>query len=333
MERQIWIDTLRGISLFAILLFHTEYWYTGGDVINITYYLENAYVAFAFLCGYLFMKPQMSFSFKGKLMSMVGGMVLPYVVFTLFFALCRYFFVSDGVSFVSLLTDILTGHVSWLVAALIVAELIFAFIVWISRGKMLLSYLLVSCLLLFLSLLSGGYLGNINIETIDIWSWQEAFILLFFMFLGFFYRHNEQRFKLFNSTLSLFFLIILIIVLKYYEQSSGLLMSVNPVAISSYFVFVADGVISVLMLINVCKRLPSMSVLTFIGRNSLIAYLLCGAITFLISFVFKRIGLPYNGSYFSILLVYIFVIDFTTISTYILIRFVFPFFQKFLKSK
>ena len=55
-KRKHWIDLLRGFCMVAILLDHTEIYYTGDNIIGYNYYVANVLVAFFFLSGYLFYK-------------------------------------------------------------------------------------------------------------------------------------------------------------------------------------------------------------------------------------------------------------------------------------
>ena len=53
-ERKHWIDTVRGICMVAILLFHTEMYYAGRDITPYRCYVHNALATFFFISGYLF---------------------------------------------------------------------------------------------------------------------------------------------------------------------------------------------------------------------------------------------------------------------------------------
>lgn len=47
-KRKHWIDLLRGFCMVAILLDHTEIYYTGDNIIGYNYYVANVLVAFSF---------------------------------------------------------------------------------------------------------------------------------------------------------------------------------------------------------------------------------------------------------------------------------------------
>ena len=51
MERKHWIDSLRGICMIAILLDHTELYYTGVNIIDYNIYVANVLVLFFILSG------------------------------------------------------------------------------------------------------------------------------------------------------------------------------------------------------------------------------------------------------------------------------------------
>ena len=50
-KRKHWIDLLRGICMIAILLDHTEIYYTGDNIINYNFYVVNVLLTFFFISG------------------------------------------------------------------------------------------------------------------------------------------------------------------------------------------------------------------------------------------------------------------------------------------
>lgn len=48
-ERQHWIDSMRGMCMAAIMLDHTEIYYTGSNIINYNMYVTDAlYLSFSY---------------------------------------------------------------------------------------------------------------------------------------------------------------------------------------------------------------------------------------------------------------------------------------------
>lgn len=122
-ERKTWIDLLRGFSMLAILLDHTEIYYTGGNIIDYNLYVANVLVVFFFLSGYLFHKDS-GFSLRSKLISIGRGILMPYFIFTCTLAVPKA--LAHGSDIANTFLTVLTGEASWFIAALAVAETAFA---------------------------------------------------------------------------------------------------------------------------------------------------------------------------------------------------------------
>ena len=131
-KRKHWIDLLRGFCMVAILLDHTEIYYTGDNIIGYNYYVANVLVAFFFLSGYLFYKDT-PFSLQLKLKAIARYLLLPYFIFTTFIAIPKA--LAHGFDIPETLFSVLTGQASWFIAALIVAEIVFSTVLWACKGK------------------------------------------------------------------------------------------------------------------------------------------------------------------------------------------------------
>lgn len=134
MNRKLWIDLVRGFCMLAILLFHTEIYYTGSEIIPYNFYVQNSLTAFFFVSGYLFCSKD-GFSLRAKVVSVARGLLVPYFIFTFPICIAKPLVNGGGLDMAAILTDELTGHASWFIAALIVADILFAAIVRISRGR------------------------------------------------------------------------------------------------------------------------------------------------------------------------------------------------------
>ena len=85
MKRKHWIDSIRGISMIAILLYHTEFYYTGKVLINYSLYVTNVLILFFFVSGYLMYKTD--FDIGKKIKSIFKGLLIPYFCFTTIIAI------------------------------------------------------------------------------------------------------------------------------------------------------------------------------------------------------------------------------------------------------
>lgn len=134
-RREHWIDLLRGCCMLAILLFHTESYVAGEALIPYYLYIGDALVIFFYLSGYLIFRSE-GFSLRHKMRSILHRLVIPYLAFTTLMAIPKA--LAHGIALSSntvqlLVESIVLGQASWFVAALIVAELIFALILHVSR--------------------------------------------------------------------------------------------------------------------------------------------------------------------------------------------------------
>ena len=128
--------------MVAILLDHTEIYYTGDNIIGYNYYVANVLVAFFFLSGYLFYKDT-PFSLQLKLKAIARYLLLPYFIFTTFIAIPKA--LAHGFDIPETLFSVLTGQASWFIAALIVAEIVFSTVLWACKGKNLVVINTFSC--------------------------------------------------------------------------------------------------------------------------------------------------------------------------------------------
>lgn len=83
LEREHWIDMLRGLCMLSILLDHTEIYYTGGNLIPYDWYVSNVLIVFFFLSGYLMYKQQ-GFSLRRKMVSIGRSLLLS--LFSLYYS-------------------------------------------------------------------------------------------------------------------------------------------------------------------------------------------------------------------------------------------------------
>lgn len=135
-ERKNWIDCLRGICMLAIMLFHTEVYYTGANIINCNIYVTDALYLFFFISGYLMYKGGIDYSLSKKVSSICRTLIMPYFIFTTAMALPKAIAHGNSIDLQDIAWNIITGQASWFVAALAIAELAFASFIRLCRSNM-----------------------------------------------------------------------------------------------------------------------------------------------------------------------------------------------------
>ena len=321
MERIQWIDFVRGIAMLAILLFHTEVYYAEHTILSYHSYVPSALMAFAFVSGYLFDYKQQPFSIRHKLKAILRSLIIPYFLFATIILLGKWILGHSNLSLGDLLIKIITGQASWYIAALILAEILFAVIMKLTREKRLAMVAVCLVFYILLSIFHNSFGQSFRDSIPNWWRWQEALLILMFLSFGDLYRHYEKRLSWLNTNWALIVLVAISVALKIVVYQFELQMLVADISISYYSIFLIDGILISLLIVNIARRLPKLTLITFIGRNSLIVYFLSGTIPLFVSMVFNRIGLHYNDDYLRVVLVYIFVVDFSTISAYLISRY------------
>ena len=79
---------------------------------------------------------------------------------------------------------------------------------------------------------------------------------------------------------------------------------IYPMGIDSYFIFFLDMLMSIFLLVNVCKLLPRCKPLEWVGAHSIVYYFVCGGVPLCLSLVLEKVDLGYHGAYYSVLIAY-----------------------------
>lgn len=310
-KRKHWIDLLRGFCMVAILLDHTEIYYTGDNIIGYNYYVANVLVAFFFLSGYLFYKEK-PFSLRHKLTYIARYLLLPYFLFTTFIAIPKAFAHDFDIS--DTLFSVLTGQASWFVAALIVAEIVFSTVLWACKSKTW------GLSILALAASAACYLLSTHCSDLY-WQIENACMALPILCFGYFYHKWESVFHRFHNLSSSFFLFILLVIIKVYEHTQGITLLVEPIRINNWYIFVFDALVCTLFLVSLAKQLKSVAWLEWTGRRSLVYYFFSGGIPLIVSALLQRTDMGYSGHYHRVLLAFLLVYALTSIIAWAVYRY------------
>ena len=312
-----WIDTMRGISMIAVLLYHTEVYYTGGIITPYQCYVHNALAAFFFASGYLFVSDR-GFSFTRKLKSIALSLLLPYFVFTVILGIIKIFVMGADAG--EVFSKIIFGQASWFIAALIVAELLMLITLLITRGKTIFM-----TLVMLLAFAASFVIGNkCNPSPLhyaqNLWYVNDGLLALGIMICGYLYRRYEHVFNRLHTPLSTSFLSILLLLIKIMMIKGDESTVIGSVEVSNIPLFLADIVVSTLFLVSLCKRLGRVFMLSWTGAHSIVYYFFCGAAPALVAFVLNKIDFPYSN-YWQVVIALILAFDICTIIAYLTFRY------------
>ena len=121
----------------------------------------------------------------------------------------------------------------------------------------------------------GLMIVHLGILKSGIWAWRQGLIALIFLAMGgLFWRYEKQFDKLMHWWFAIPLLVVylaMILGLKDYNDPLISTLTIQPLG------FVTSA-IACLLLVMLCKKIPEMKLLTFIGQNSLGFYFMSGAL-------------------------------------------------------
>ena len=292
-HRIVWVDMLRGFCILAILWFHTEMYYAGHEVTPYALYVDNALAAFFFLSGYLFYSGT-KINVRHKLYGVFRWLFVPYLFFTVVLALPKALAHQSFQGFDTLATDILTGQASWYVSALIVAELLFITALHFLKKATVWMVILAVIMLVAAALFANK--RSLLHNEFNFWHVNEAMLGYFLMTMGYFFHQYERAVtKVLFSRMGFVVLVILYAFSKYIILSTNTDVIFGPIIVSNFYLFIADLIVSVLLLVCVFMKLPFMPILSWIGKRSIVYYFICGGVPFVVGRLLIRAGFPYSG--------------------------------------
>ena len=172
------------------------------------------------------------------------------------------------------------GGTYWFTSALVVAEL-FLLMLFCTRKKNIWFYTAV-CLALGVA---GLIIVHLGVLKSGIWAWRQGLIALAFLAMGGLYWRYE---KLFDKLMKWWFVlpllaayVAMVVLLKDYNNPLISTLSIQPLG------FVTSAM-ACLLLVWLSKKLPEISTLTFIGKNSIGFYFMSGALPIVLGMVANK---------------------------------------------
>lgn len=324
MERLRWIDLLRGFCMMAILWFHTEMYFIGYDKTPYAFYVGDVLAVFFIISGYLFYK-SISIDLNKRVYSILRYIFFPYFIFTTIIAIGKYFFYQDR-SIDSLLINVLSGHASWFIAALIVSQLLFILFLRLTKEKIIYLSILSCCCLILSYFIGNSYHPSPLYYQQNLWHFNESLLGCFLLFVGYFYHRYESLFNKINTILYTSLLFLIVCIIKYMINKYDMQLIFGPLIVSNYPVFIVDILFSSLLFIHIFKRLPSIKMIEWTGSHSISYYFICGAVPLFVCTLLNKIGLYYQ-IFLTLLLAFIIVYVIATIITWLIYRYT-PIFKK-----
>jgi len=315
-KRKIWIDLVRGFCMLAILVHHTEMYYVGEAIIDYRFFVDNALCTFFFISGYLFYK-ETPFNLKYKLLSILKTIIIPYFIFMSVIALPKALAHGKFVSVSDSILSIVLGQQSWFITALATAEIIFSILLYLSKQyKWVLP---IGVLISFIGIIL--LTGNEQMLAHNYWNIMDGLLAISFLYIGYQYHQKENvinRFPLYLYIIPF----ILFFISKWVIVEYKVYCYLGPVDIDNYPVFIVDNVLAILLITRLCKLLPDMKPISWMGSHVIVYYFLCGGVPLTLSVLANKIGFSYYGNYLQVIVVLIAVYLMITLLTWFIYKYI-----------
>lgn len=311
-DRKHWIDSMRGMCMLAILLDHTEIYYTGTNIIDYNMYVTDALYLFFFISGYLLYRENGEMDLRKRTVGILRTLVMPYFIFTTAMALPKAIAHHNNINLGNTAIEIITGQASWFIAALIIAEFLFMATAKVCKGNAW----LMACV--------GGIatMGAIMLSTTDcghFWQTDIALLAMPMLTLGFVYHKYEDSWR--TDTRTAILAAIAVIATKVYVANTDTILMIRPINISNYDLFAINVVTGCWAMTCIFKRIPKCKPLEWIGRHTIVYYFLCGGVPLTISSLSNRMGFAYDGNYIKVVIVYASVCAVATLLTFAIYKY------------
>lgn len=296
--------------MLAIIFDHTEICFTGDNIVPYQMYVPDVLMAFFFLSGYLFYRPE-GFRLRHKLHSWLRGVLMPYFIFTSALALPKAWLHGADGSLSDLLLTILTGQGSWFIASLAVAELLFCFLLWLSCARW---RWLAGAGLFAVALAYGFGTRRLAFEA-NWWHVNEAVVALPSLLLGYMVHRFDKLWT--RWRLGLFALLLVLSLPVNVLVASSSWPSVLVGALVLPRLFLVKNALSVLLLyllftisqrdgVRWVEQMPRWlaAMVSWTGRRSIVYYFFSSGIPTALTAVFSRLGYTYRGCYAEVLVVF-----------------------------
>ena len=315
-KRKIWIDLVRGFCMLAILVHHTEMYYVGEAIIDYRFFADNALCTFFFISGYLFYK-ETPFNLKYKFLSILKTIIIPYFIFMSVIALPKALAHGKFVSISDSILSIVLGQQSWFITALATAEIIFSILLYLSK-----QYKWVLPIGVLTSLIGIIFLtGNEQMLAHNYWNIMDGLLAISFLYIGYLYHQKEN---VINSFPLYLYIIpfVLFFISKWVIVEYKVYCYLGPVDIDNYPVFIIDNILAILLITRLCKLLPDMKPISWMGSHVIVYYFLCGGVPLTLSVLANKIGFSYHGIYIQVIVVLIAVYLMITLLTWLIYKYI-----------
>lgn len=321
----LWINYLKAISIIGVFFVHCQLYYHFwlGSVNN---FIHPFYVnAFFFVSGYLLFRKQLSSPIidqKAREYLVGGGkslcsnilwrLVLPTIIFSVIEFLPSHFLKGHGFDVSTFLCKTIGGCTYWFTAALVVAELLIVGML-LTRIRNVWFYFAI-CYVFFVlgQIMVANEWTIFKLNPSLPWQYQNGlYALLFLAFGGMYWKYEATISKWMNRYTLLAMIVTYVVCLAFEPAYFRVLVSTLDMNVPGILI----SLLSTIILIELCKKIPSINILNFIGQNTICFYFMSGALPFVVGMAIGKVN---GANEFGYIIVFFVSLTFALIGTYII---------------
>lgn len=314
--------------IITVFFVHCQSYY-GYELGSVNVFVYPFYVnAFFFVSGYLLFRKQLNEPIiNEKLVSYIHGggkrlilnlicrIIIPSIIFASIEYIPKNLLRGRNIDISYFLWETLGGLTYWFTSALVVSQII-VLVLLLSRYRKMTFYWVASLPIMAY----GMYMvcNNINFLGLsrDLWQFKHGLLAITFVTAGGLYWRFEALIHKWMKVWGLISLIIIYFaILCMFKDNIHILVSTLDLNWIGYLF----GCFASILLIEICKYLPEIKLLTYIGQNSISFYFMSGALPIVLSLIMNRIN--EEASLFSLIVILIASIAIAYCATYIIKRF------------
>lgn len=312
-ERKDWIDWARGVLMFLVFVYHSEVYYGDGHSWSWTF-APFFLTGFFFISGYLFCKDINAVSLVKKCKSVIKGILIPYLFFTVLFILPKTLFYKADIN--QLIIDVVMFRASWFVVVIGLFQLVYALALHKSPSN-------IKLLIVTTIMFAIGYLSVFFYEDLPLWisnsAWLQspilpnrfpfclniALVMCPFFYLGIVYRQIESRIKISLGGLVAMIAAYMVVMIidKRYIGSNITVATHGYINLPLAYLY---GLLGTMVMIEISKRIHKFKFINYIGKHSILFYFLNGVALQFVSRIANIIAFDckiHGGGYWSIILI------------------------------
>lgn len=296
-----WINAVKALCMIMVYVVHGMFYY-GVFYHEVALFMHPVYVnAFFFVSGYLMFRKQLSLPVidesratylsdggtgRNTLANIVFRMWIPALLFSFVSFIPKKLLKGGTADMGSFLFETFGGGTYWFVSALILCQI--AIVALLStRQRSVWFYFVIMSLMAVAGTVALPFYG----DSLDYYAYQLSPLCMAFLALGALYWRYEpifNRFRVWHVAVLAAAYITFFVILA---DDAKVLINMKQFNFTGFL----GSAIGCLLMVEVCKRLPRMRLLTFIGTNSIVFYFLSGAVPVVVNVLFKRLS-PVPGT-------------------------------------